>query len=63
MYIMIFHPDNDNFKRYKLNRLDDEVEAMVAARLRAVREGCKNIVKFDQAPKATGSLGDYGFLD
>jgi hypothetical protein len=63
MYIMIFHPDNDNFKRYKLNRLDDEVEDMVAARLRAVKDGCRKIVKFDEAVGASGGLGDYGFTD
>jgi hypothetical protein len=63
MYIMIFHPDNDNYKRYKLNRLDDEVKAMVEARLRAVKAGCKQIVKFDEAPAATGGAADYGFTD
>jgi hypothetical protein len=63
MYIMIFHPDNDNYKRYKLNRLDDEVEAMVEARLRAVKAGCKQVVKFDAAVAATTSEADYGFMD
>ena len=37
MYIVIFHPDNDNYKRFRLNRLDDEVKAMVEGRLRQVR--------------------------
>jgi hypothetical protein len=63
MYIMIFHPDNDNYRRYKLNRLDDEVEAMVEARLRAVKAGCKQIVKFDEARAALGASADYGFTD
>ena len=63
MYIMIFHPDNDNFKRYKLNRLDDEVEGMIAARLKAVREGGTKIVKFDKPAGAGGTLADYGFTD
>jgi hypothetical protein len=63
MYIMIFHPDNDNFKRYKLNRLDDEVEGMIAARLKAVREGGAKIVKFDKPAGAGGTLADYGFTD
>ena len=58
---MIFHPDNNNFKRYKLNRLDDEVNEMIAARLRAVKAGGAKIVKFDDG--ASGSSGDYGFTD
>ena len=37
MYIVIFHPDNENYKRFRLNRLDDEVKEMVEARLREVR--------------------------
>ena len=37
MYIVIFHPDNTNYKRFRLNRLDDEVKAMVEARLQVVR--------------------------
>ena len=63
MYIMIFHPDNDNYVRYQLKRLDKEVEGMVAARLKAVRAGGAKIVKFDDAPAATGSSGVYGFVD
>ena len=55
MYIMIFHPDNDNYRRFKLNRLDDEVAAMVEARLAAVRAGA-GIVKFDEP-------AEYGFVD
>jgi hypothetical protein len=39
MYIVIFHPDNTNYKRFRLNRLNDEVKGMVEARLRAVQAG------------------------
>jgi hypothetical protein len=60
MYIMIFHPDNANYTRFKLNRLDDEVAAMVEARLRAVRAGGGKIVKFDEVG---ASDGIYGFVD
>ena len=63
MYIMIFHPDNNNYERFQLERLDKEVEGMVAARLRAVREGGSKIVKIDSAPAAKGSTGSYSFLD
>lgn len=47
MYIVILHPDNDNYKRFRLNRLDEEVAGMVAARLRAVKEGAGQTVAFD----------------
>lgn len=54
MYIMIFHPDNDNFKRYRLNRMDDEVNKMIAERLQVVQSAGK---------KVCGSTGEYGFTD
>jgi ATP-dependent exoDNAse (exonuclease V) beta subunit len=41
MYLIILHPDNKNYRRMQLNRLDDEVEEMMKARLRAVKAGCK----------------------
>ena len=41
IYIMIFHPDNTNFKRFRLNRLEQEIEDMLACRLAAVRKGSK----------------------
>jgi hypothetical protein len=44
MYLIIIHPDYDNFKRMRLNRLDDEVKDMMDARLRAVKAGCKQKV-------------------
>ena len=62
MYIMIFHPDNANYKRYKLNRLDDEVADMVAARLRAVKEG-RGIVKFDRVDSVARVESTYEFTD
>jgi ATP-dependent exoDNAse (exonuclease V) beta subunit len=39
MYIVILHPDNKSYRRMRLNRLDDEIEDMIDARLRAVKEG------------------------
>jgi len=54
MYIMILHPDNDTYKRYKLNRLDAEVQGMVEARLRAVKAKKGNVVLDGPA---------YGFVD
>ena len=41
MYLIILHPDNKNYRRMQLNRLDDEVKEMMNARLRAVKGGCK----------------------
>lgn len=39
MYLVILHPDNKSYRRMRLNRLDDEIEDMIDARLRAVKEG------------------------
>jgi hypothetical protein len=39
MYLIILHPDNTNYKRFRLNRLDDEVNDMLECRLRAVKAG------------------------
>jgi ATP-dependent exoDNAse (exonuclease V) beta subunit len=44
MYIVIFHPDNTNYKRFRLNRLDEEVQGMVQARLRAVKAGAETVL-------------------
>lgn len=41
MYLIILHPDNKNYRRMQLNRLDDEVGEMMKSRLRAVRGGCR----------------------
>ncbi len=47
--IVIFHPDNNNYKKFNLNILDDEVQSMVEARLRACKAGFKQKVLFDDA--------------
>lgn len=44
MYIVIFHPDNNTYKRFRLNRLEGEVQGMLEARLRAVRQGRGQVV-------------------
>jgi hypothetical protein len=44
MYIVIFHPSNMNYKRFRLNRLDDEVKGMLEARLRAVKAGAPGVL-------------------
>ena len=40
MYLLILHPDNPNYKRMRLNRMDKEVDDMLNCRLRAVQAGC-----------------------
>ncbi len=44
MYTVIFHPDNNTYKRFRLNRLEEEVQGMLEARLRAVRQGQGQVV-------------------
>jgi ATP-dependent exoDNAse (exonuclease V) beta subunit len=44
--ILVFHPDNKGYKRYKLPILEDEVDAMILARKAAVEGGCKKAVEF-----------------
>ena len=44
MYLLVLHPDNKNYKRVRLNRMDDEVAAMLDCRRRAVLEGLKQTV-------------------
>jgi hypothetical protein len=43
MYLVILHPDNKNYRRLRLNFLDEEVEEMMEARRRAVAAGGKDI--------------------
>ena len=53
MALIVLHPNNNNYKLYRLNRLDDEVEDILAARLRAVKEGKGKIYIFkDDDPLA-----------
>ena len=39
MYLVILHPNNKNYRRIRLNRLDDEVCDMLDCRKRALAEG------------------------
>jgi len=38
LYLIICHPDNKNYRRMRLNRLDKEIEDMLACRKRALEE-------------------------
>jgi hypothetical protein len=44
LYLIILHPENNNFIRMKLNRLEDEIDVMMTARKRAIDEGGKQNV-------------------
>ena len=44
LYLVIMHPDNDNYHRYKLNFVPDEVQGMLKCRLAAIKEGSKKRV-------------------
>jgi hypothetical protein len=47
MALIVLHPNNNNFVKYKLNRLEDEIEEMIASRRRAVLEGRGRVVLFN----------------
>ena len=36
MYLIILHPDNSNYKRFRLNRLEDEIFGMLEERRKAI---------------------------
>jgi hypothetical protein len=44
LYLIILHPDNKNYRRLRLNILEEEVEAMLECRARALRENSKSTV-------------------
>ena len=48
MALIVLHPNNKNYRRFKLNRLEDEIEEMVETRRKAVSEGAGNVVVFDK---------------
>jgi ATP-dependent exoDNAse (exonuclease V) beta subunit len=65
MYLIICHPNNKNYIRMRLNRLQDEVEGMLDCRKRAIVEGWSQPVKMP-IPEPRGGTQvaeDYAFLD
>ena len=66
MYLVIMHPDNTNYKRFRLNRLEEEVEAMLECRLEAVRQGCRRAVVLPAAepdPEDGQAAVSAGFVE
>ena len=52
--LIVLHPTNKNYKIYKLNRLEEEIEEILEARRRAVKEGKGKIYIFNEtAPAST----------
>ena len=47
MALVVLHPNNNNYKRFKLNRLEDEVEEMMECRRLAVLEGKGKVAIMD----------------
>jgi hypothetical protein len=60
MALIVIHPINDNYKKYKLNRLDDEVEEIIEARRRAVKEGLGKVYVFAGADADAGEPPMFG---
>ena len=52
MALVVLHPNNKNYKRFKLNRLEEEIEGMMEARRRAVKEGKGKVIVFDEPSQA-----------
>ena len=44
LYLIVLHPENNNYRRFRLNILDDEVKDMLDCRKRAVESGSKQYV-------------------
>jgi len=44
LYLIILHPDNNNYRRLRLNILPNEVQEMLNCRKRAVEAGSKSLV-------------------
>jgi hypothetical protein len=47
MALVIMHPNNNNYRRYKLNRLEEEIEGVIEARRKAVAEGKGRVAVMD----------------
>jgi hypothetical protein len=44
LYLIVLHPDNSNYRRLRLNILENEVKAMMDCRLRALKENSSSSV-------------------
>lgn len=62
MYLIICHPENKNYRRMRLNRLDQEIEEMLACRTRALTEKWHAPVMLSVS-EGGAAKEDYEFLD
>jgi hypothetical protein len=64
MYLIICHPENKNYKRMRLNRLDEEIKAMLDCRKRALEyKWHKPVMLPLPEVEAVAVKDDYAFLD
>lgn len=76
MALVVIHPINKNFRRYKLNRLEDEIEGVIEARRLAVAEGKGRVAVLEDVCNAAHAAAEeaeeaeeppalqrYGFQD
>lgn len=66
LYLIILHPDNKNYRRLRLNILEDEVQSMLDCRLRAVEAKSKSLVLLPMPPapaRGTSAAGAPLFVD
>ncbi len=63
MYLIICHPNNGNFIRMRLSRLQAEVEAMLDCRKQALKEKWPQPVKLPLPEDFEEEKEDYGFLE
>jgi hypothetical protein len=56
--LIVLHPTNKNYKIYKLNRLEEEIEEILEARRRAVKEGKGKIYIFNETAPAPAAAED-----
>jgi ATP-dependent exoDNAse (exonuclease V) beta subunit len=63
LYLIICHPENKNYIRMRLNRLDQEIEDMLECRLKALKMGLKQPVLLPLKPDEKAKEEDYGFLE
>jgi hypothetical protein len=60
MALVVLHPNNNSYRKYVLNRLEDEVEGMIEARRKAVLEGLGAPVSWDSDAEEDSAPGWLG---
>lgn len=63
MALIVLHPNNPSYKKYKLNFLDEEIENALKARKRAVEEGSSHVYVFDSESDSEEPLEKMALID